>query len=96
MRLGSGSLRGALLRLTVAPVVKLLAGNTGTVKPAVPGATVDVQQQVGRTWQTVMSVPVDASGRFAAGTLPPGTYRARYAPGGGLVAGASVPLAVTG
>jgi stage II sporulation protein D len=96
VRLGSGGVRGATLRLTVAPVVKLLPGNTGTVRPAVPGATVDVQQQAGKTWQTVTSVPVDAAGRFAAGTLPAGTYRARYAPGGGLVAGASAPLAVTG
>lgn len=95
-RLGSGSLRGAIIKVPVAPLVKLLPGNGGTVRPVGTGTTVDVQQQVGKTWQTVTTVPVDANGAFAAGPLPAGTYRARYAPGAGLVAGVSAPLAVTG
>lgn len=95
-RLGSGTLRGAMIKVPVAPAVKLLPGNSGSVRPVVAGTSVDVQQQVGRTWQTVTTVPVDASGAFAAGPLPAGTYRARYAPGAGLVAGVSAPLAVTG
>jgi hypothetical protein len=95
-RLGSGTLRGAMIKVPVAPAVKLLLGNSGSVRPVVAGTSVDVQQQVGRTWQTVTTVPVDANGAFAAGPLPAGTYRARYAPGAGLVAGVSAPLAVTG
>ncbi|HET8608021.1 MAG TPA: SpoIID/LytB domain-containing protein [Gaiellaceae bacterium] len=95
-RLGTGSLRGAALKVPVAPVVAFAAGNAGTVKPVVAGKNVDVQQQVGRKWRTVASVPVDASGAFSAGTLPPATYRARYAPGAGLAAGVSAPLAVSG
>lgn len=96
VRLGSGAVRGAMLKLSVAPVVTFTQGNMGTVRPVVPGAAVDVQQQVGRTWQTVETAPVDSGGGFVVGVLPPGTYRARYAPGGGLVAGVSAPLAVSG
>ncbi len=93
-RLVSGTIRGSAARLPVAPVVALKPGLAGTVKPVVLGAAVDLQVQNGTTWLTVASVPVDAAGAFAAGSLGAGTYRARYAPGGGLVAGLSAPLVV--
>ena len=90
-RIAAGTLR------SVAPLVELAPGLTGSVRPAVPGKSVEIQAQTGATtWLTVATVPVDASGAFAAPSPPlgPGTYRARYAPGGGLVAGLSEPLAV--
>jgi stage II sporulation protein D len=93
-RLGTGSLRGAPVRVRVAPAVKLLAGLSGTVRPAVPDTSIDIQVRSGTAWATVASVPVDASGAFAAGDLGSGTFRARYAPGGTLVAGISSPLVV--
>jgi stage II sporulation protein D len=93
-RLGTGTTRGGIARVNVAPAVKLGAGLAGTVKPVVPGKQVDLQQQLGSVWKTVAAVPVDASGAFAGGALGPGTFRARYAPGAGLVAGASAPVVV--
>jgi stage II sporulation protein D len=94
VRLGSGSIRATPARVTVAPAVRLAAGLSGTVKPAVPGKPVQVQQQVGTRWQTVTTVAVDAAGAFPGSSLGSGTFRARYAPGGGLVAGVSAPLVV--
>jgi stage II sporulation protein D len=93
-RLGTGTIRGAPARVAVAPVVKLTAGLRGTVKPAVTTRAVQIQAQQGATWKTVAAVPVDAFGAFAGGALGSGTFRARYAPGAGLVAGASAPVVV--
>jgi stage II sporulation protein D len=93
-RLEVGDVRGSIAKLPVAPLVKLGADLRGTVSPVAPGKLVDVQRQNGSRWVTVASVPVDAAGSFAAGTLAPGTYRARYAPGGGLAPGFSAPLQV--
>jgi stage II sporulation protein D len=94
VRLGSGTTRGTPARVTVAPAVKLVAGLRGTVKPAVPGKQVQIQQQVGSRWQTVTVVAVAPDGSFSGGSRGSGTFRARYAPGAGLVAGASPPLVV--
>jgi stage II sporulation protein D len=94
VRLGSGATRGTPVRITVAPVVKLSPGLVGTVKPVVAGKQVQIQQQVGTRWQTVTSVAVAAGGSFSGGSPGPGTFRARYAPGAELVAGASLPLVV--
>jgi hypothetical protein len=94
LRLGTGTVRGTPVRVTVAPAVTLTAGLRGTVKPVVAGKPVELQQQVGTRWQTVTTVAPDAAGVFSAGALGSGTFRARYAPGAGLVAGASAPLVV--
>jgi SpoIID/LytB domain protein len=91
-RLGAGTIRGTPLRIAVAPVVRLAGGGRGTVRPAAAG-TVDIQVQQG-TWRKLTTATVDASGAFDAGALPSGTYRARYAPGGGLAAGVSPPLVI--
>jgi stage II sporulation protein D len=93
-RLGTGTIRGAPARVAVAPVVRLGEGLRGTVKPAVTGKPVQIQAQQGSTWKTVATVQVDAAGAFAGGELGAGTFRARYAPGAGLVAAASAPVVV--
>ncbi len=94
VRLGTGTIRGTPVRLTVAPVVRLGPGLRGSVKPLVAGKPVQIQQQLGSRWQTVATVQVDAAGSFAGGSLGSGAFRARYAPGAGLVAGLSAPLVV--
>jgi len=53
-----------------------------------------IQQQHGARWTKAATVAVAANGAFTGGSLGPGTYRARYAPGSGLVAGVSVSTVV--
>ena len=90
----------AAVRVLVAPRVRLtpVADATliaGTTRPAVVGAKVQVQRQVGTTWRTVATTRVDAAGAFEARLeLTPGSYRARVAPARGLAAGTSPPLRV--
>jgi stage II sporulation protein D len=91
-RLGTGTTRGTAARITVQPAVTLVAGLRGTVKPVVPGKQVELQQLVGTRWTPVTTVDVAADGSFSAAGLGSGTFRARYKPGAGLVAGASAPL----
>lgn len=91
-RLGAGSVRGAAVRVPVAPSVQLDPSLAGAVVPAVPESTVDVQVQQGPDWLTVATVPVGPDGSFSAAGLPSGTYRAVYAPGIGLVPGSSDPV----
>ena len=97
-RLVSGTIKAFPLRVTVAPVVTLSldgagAALTGTTSPVLPGATVEVQRQDGIVWTTAATASVDASGVFTVPLpLAPGAYRARLAPGRGLVAGTSASL----
>ena len=99
-RLSSGKVFSSPVTVRVAPLVRLAAATDqtslrGSVKPAVEGARVDVQRQVGTVWKTVARASLNADGTFQATlTLSPGTYRARVAPGRGLVAGSSAPLRV--
>jgi stage II sporulation protein D len=93
-RLGAGADRGTPVRVAVAAVVRLTAALRGSVRPAVAGRTVQVQRQQGAAWRTVATADVAPGGAFSAGSLGPGAYRARYAPGGGLVAGVSPPVIV--
>ena len=93
-RLASATVAGAVARVAVAPAVKLGAGLRGKVRPAVAGKQVVIQQQLGSRWTKAATVPVAAGGAFSGGALGPGTYRARYAPGAGLVAGVSAPVVV--
>ena len=87
------------MSLTVAPVVDASVKSgavSGIVKPALPGAKVQLQRQRGTTWATVATAAPDGSGSFAVGApLAPGSYRVRWAPGGGFVPGVSQLLAVT-
>jgi stage II sporulation protein D len=93
-RLGTGTTRGTPARVRVQPAITFAAGMRGTVKPVVPDKQVQIQQLQGTRWTVVTTVDVAADGSFSAGALGSGSFRARYAPGAGLVAGASAPLVV--
>jgi len=97
-RIAWKAVRAGLAKIAVAPRVDAqpaIAGVQGTERPAVAGAPVQLQQQAGATWTTLSSTTTDATGAFAfTGTLQPGTYRVRCAPGHGLVAGVSAALRV--
>jgi len=100
-RISSGIARSAVVRLSVAPSVRLTASSdrtavTGLVKPLLPGAAVQVQRQGnGGTWTTVSTATVTADGAFEASVdLSPGSYRARVVAGKGFAAGLSPVLTV--
>jgi len=97
-RLAAGDVRAALVKLAVAPVVaaSVNAGAvSGTVRPALPGAAVQVQRRNGTSWATVATARPDTAGAFAVPTaLGPGSYRVLWAPGRGLEPGVSQLLAV--
>lgn len=102
-RLSLGTARTGVIRLGVAPQVRLSPVTDalelrGTVRPAIDGAAVEIQRLNGRTWGTVGRTTVAEGGTFSAAiNVPPGSYRARIArPGRGLVAGTSQTLVVTG
>jgi hypothetical protein len=85
--------------VTVAPLVSasLGAGTVqGTVRPALAGASVQLQRQSGASWTTVATGTTDGGGGFAvAAQLAPGSYRVRCAPGHGLSPGVSQPILQT-
>jgi stage II sporulation protein D len=99
-RLTAGDARSGVVRIAVAPSVRLSSGVArtamwGVVRPVVPGATVAIQRLVGESWKTVAQTRVSDEGRFEvarARAFAPGTYRARVAPGRGLVPGTSDEL----
>jgi stage II sporulation protein D len=97
-RLTVGSV-ATTVRVPVAPQVVLEnAGTalTGSVKPALAGAAVDLQRQDGTLWTSIGSAALAADGSFSAPmALEPGSYRAVVAAGGGLVAGVS-PVVLVG
>jgi stage II sporulation protein D len=97
-RLVYGNARVGLAKVSVAPLVSVeqsTAGLAGTVAPAVAGATVELQQQSATAWTTIASTTTDSAGGWSLpGTLEPGVYRLRCAPGHGLVAGVSPTLQV--
>jgi stage II sporulation protein D len=101
LRLVAGTVKAPALKVPVAPFVRLAAPTdlttlSGTTKPVIPGGTVQIQRLDGIVWTDVGEGAVDIQGAFTA-TLDvvPGTYRARYAPGNGLVAGLSPPQVVS-
>jgi stage II sporulation protein D len=97
-RLAWGDVRAGLARIAVAPRVDAqvtASGAQGSIKPAVAGAAVELQQQVGATWTTVSSTATDAAGAWSfTGALTAGTYRVRCAPAHGLAPGVSSALLV--
>ena len=97
-RLAWGNVRVGLAKIAVTPVVTAaLSGGAvaGSVLPALAGAAVELQLQSGTTWTTVSSTVTGTGGTWSfAGTLQPGTYRVRCAPGGGLAPGLSPPVVV--
>lgn len=96
----SPTISGASVRVAVAPRVRLQAVTEQTVlrgfaRPVLPGAKVEIQRLAGTVWRNVATAAIDESGSFeAALRLTPGSYRARLAPGRGLVAGYSPVLKV--
>lgn len=99
-RLTNGTVSGPVLRVPVAPVVTLgttATGLQGSTIPAASDATVELQRldPATRIWETLTTATVDPTGAYSAAlTLSPGTYRARLAPGRGLVPGVSPELQV--
>jgi 5-hydroxyisourate hydrolase-like protein (transthyretin family) len=98
-RLAAGTVRAAVVQVPVTPLVSasLGAGSVqGTVKPALAGASVQLQRQSGASWTTVATGTTDVAGAFAvAAQLSPGSYRVRCAPGHGLSPGVSQPILQT-
>jgi stage II sporulation protein D len=96
----SSTLFGPPVRVLVAPRVRLHAVTDQTVlrgvaRPAIPGARVEVLRLAGGSWRTVATTRLDATGEFEARLrLSDGSYRARVAPGRGLVPGYSPVLKV--
>ncbi len=100
LRLVAGTIRAPGLKVPVAPLVRLAppADRTalrGTTKPVIAGGAVQIQRLDGTEWTDVAEAVVDAQGAFIATLdVQPGVYRARYAPGNGLVAGLSSQIQV--
>lgn len=96
-RLSAGKLAGPVLKVPVAPLVRLGAAArslSGTVKPLAVGTTVELQQLSDGGWSTVLEATSDEEGRFAAVAPEPGVYRARTAPAQGFAEGLSAQLGV--
>ena len=95
-RLAWGDVRAGLAKIAVAPRVDATVGVssvTGSIRPALAAAAVQLQQQSGTVWTTVSSTVTDAAGAWSfSGALPAGTYRIRCAPGQGLAPGVSATL----
>jgi stage II sporulation protein D len=98
----AAKLFGAPVRVSVAPRIRLSPATVATslrglVRPVIPGARVDIQRLDGSSWRAAATASVDGTGAFEARLdLTPGMYRARVAPGRGLVAGFSPTLQVLG
>ncbi|MBA2461789.1 MAG: SpoIID/LytB domain-containing protein [Actinobacteria bacterium] len=99
-RLAAGTLNGPVLKVPVAPLVRVTreaAALAGVVSPATPGAAVEVQRLEGETWIPAGQSVVDEAGGFRLELdLPPGSYRARVAPAAGFAAGISATLRIAG
>jgi stage II sporulation protein D len=100
-RLVAGTARTAPTLVAVAPRIALtppgdLSELQGTVRPALPGAAVEIHRLNGQAWHVVGRTTVDARGEFLARlVVSPGSYRARVpSPGRGLVAGTSPTIVV--
>jgi stage II sporulation protein D len=91
-RLTAGAV-STIVRVNVAPAVTLDATLAGTVRPAVAGQSVEVEQQYGGVWASIGAAVVKPDGTFAPPALSqPGAYRAVVAAGNGLAAGISPVL----
>jgi stage II sporulation protein D len=98
-RLAWGDARAGLAKVTVAARVSAVVTPTavqGTLRPAAPGAPVELQQKADAGgWTTLSSGTADASSAWSfARALAAGTYRVRAVPGHGVAAGFSAPFTV--
>ena len=89
-----------MLKLPVAPRVRLPrvqepGALSGTARPLLPGALVEIQRLEGDQWLLVAEAVVGERSAFRAELdAAPGTYRARVAPAQGLAEGISPQLEV--
>jgi stage II sporulation protein D len=96
-RISAGKVAGPVLKVPVAPLVRLGAAArslSGTVKPPTAGTAVELQQFLDGSWSTVLQATSDAEGRFGAVVPESGVYRARTAPTQGFAEGLSGQLEV--
>jgi stage II sporulation protein D len=99
-RLSTGKMRSGIVRLSVAPLVRILAASdkhslSGQERPVLPGAAVQVQRLGQSGWATVSRTTTDTVGSFTARVeLTPGSYRARVIAGKGFAVGVSKVLRV--
>jgi SpoIID/LytB domain protein len=99
-RIAAGAIRSGIVRLSVAPLVRLDPGAdrvsvSGLVRPLLPASDVQIQRQSGTAWKTVARANVADDGTFLASLdLSPGTYRARVVAGKGFAIGLSKVLKV--
>jgi stage II sporulation protein D len=99
-RLSMGEIRSGIVRLSVAPFVRIAVSNdrmsmTGLARPLLPNAPVQVQKLEGSTWTTVARTTIGTDGTFIGDVeLTPGTYRARVVAGKGFAIGLSKVLKV--
>jgi len=97
-RLAWDNVRAGLARIAVAPRVSgsiVAAGGSGTIRPALAGAAVQLQQQLAGKWTTVAASVTATGGAWSfAQPLATGAYRVRCAPGQSLAAGLSTTFQV--
>lgn len=99
-RLAGADGLGPLLKVPVGPRVRLARAPepgvlSGTVRPVLVGALVEIQRFEDGDWSTVSQTYTDERGAFSLELdLVPGTYRARVEPSPGLAEGISPALEV--
>jgi hypothetical protein len=99
-RLSTGTIRSGVVRLSVAPFVRIAPSSdrlslSGLARPGVPNAAVQLQRLTGGSWATVARTTVNADGTFSGDVeLTPGAYRARVVAGKGFAIGLSKVLTV--
>jgi len=99
-RLGSAKAATSPVTVSVSAYVRLdpaasTTALTGRARPIVNGAPVTIQQNSGSGWTNVATAVLDASGHFSADLdVQPASYRARFAPRHGVLAGVSRILRV--
>jgi stage II sporulation protein D len=99
-RLSTGQILSGIVRLRVAPLVRLSAPSdrqslSGLARPLLPGAGVQVQRLGQSRWATAARTRIVSDGSFTVRIdLVPGTYRARVVAGKGYATGISKVLKV--
>jgi len=99
-RLESGGFRSTTVRVPVAPLVQLSAGSdgvsiSGTVRPVLAGADVQVQRLASGAWETAAQTTVGSDGSYSVTLdLTTGSYRARVTAGHGFAIGISDTMVV--
>jgi len=99
-RLSTGEIRSGLVRLAVAPLVRIFVSSdrlslTGLARPVLSGSAVQIQQLGQTGWTTVARTKTGADGNFSSSlNVTPGSYRARVAAGRGFAPGLSRALKV--